>query len=73
MVKRANKIHLFKIISKGILIDRIIKVNFFIYFVIHYTYNTHYTYKEVCYGSALRKNITLSEEENQIIQDFCKK
>lgn len=24
-------------------------------------------------GSALRKNITLSEEENQIIQDFCKK
>lgn len=24
-------------------------------------------------GIALRKNITLSEEENQIIQDFCKK
>lgn len=24
-------------------------------------------------GIALRKNITLTEEENQIIQDFCKK
>ena len=24
-------------------------------------------------GITLRKNITLSEEENQIIQDFCKK
>lgn len=24
-------------------------------------------------GKTLRKNIALSEEENQIIQDFCKK
>lgn len=49
MIEKANKIHLFKYISKSILID-IKKGDFYLlssFYIIYYTYSTNYMSKDI--------------------------